>query len=342
MEPSIRSHTIMCDLIHTVSQNPENLEVPTDGIMLAEDIQLGLCSLQSRLWHWSMKSEKADFTTRNELSGIIKNMDAWKRHLDRIEVWESDACNFQPKQHWAMRFYYGMESHTENGWQNVVFYRQKSLVCDGIALYHLSKLQAYSNLRILSQLSKDIKLGKSPEGRGEMYQKVWRKREIGTKEWANSSNARRALSHAAAILGFYNELPTYLRQGIDPIIYVALSSAALVVWAYTSFARHNCETCSVDSIIGPQAGALPIVELTTCCRIAVDSTLVEKVLWVDEGHGCVSIRGIFLCRCNLSPILLMFKSTLPEDWDVAHTIAPEILQQPDAATQGESVAGSQS
>lgn len=117
----------MYDLIQVISQTPETLENPTDGLMLAEDIQLGICSLQSRLWHRSMKSHMPDFSTAIEMSHIKSRLENWRILLNRIDISAPDTSNFVPGQHWAMRSYYGMEDHSKSGWQNMVYDRQKSL-----------------------------------------------------------------------------------------------------------------------------------------------------------------------------------------------------------------------
>ena len=322
-------------MIQVISQNPDSQEARTDGMILAEDIQLGICSLQSRLWLRSMKSHMPDFSTVIELNHIKKRLEIWKQFLNRIETSAADAINFTPGQHWAMRFYYGMEDHSKNGWHTMVYFRQKSLVYDGIALYHLSNLHLYSNIRILSQLSKDLMPHIQLEDRGDVYKQAHQRRNTYAKEWAKSSSSRRALYHAASILGLYNTLPTPLMEGIDPIIYVTLSVAALVVWAFASFAIHNCEACMFEMQILASSGELPTVELTRWSHINADSALEkEKEDWIETKHSTIFLSGTVLCRCTLSSIVSLYQSCLPKDWDVANTIAPGIFQTEDAGTGG--------
>lgn len=325
----------MCDLIQLMSQSSESLEAPADGLMLAEDIQLGICALQSRVWHRSMKSHMPDFNTAIELNHIKKRLETWRHFLTRIDVSGPDASSFNASQHWAMRFYYGFEDHSKSGWQNTVYYRQKSLVYDGISLYHLSNLHLYSNIRILSQLSKDLIPRKQVEDGREVYQKAHQRRNTYVKEWARSSNSRRALYHSAAILGFYNDVPTPLRIGMDPIIYIALSVSALVAWAYTLFATHNCEACTLEMQNMVSSGVLSTVELTSCSYINAEPTIEkEKESWIDGGHGNISLSGILICRCTLSSIMSIYQSCVPKDWDVANTIAPGIFKSEDATMGG--------
>ena len=89
----------MCDLIQLMSQSSESLEAPADGLMLAEDIQLGICALQSRVWHRSMKSHMPDFNTAIELNHIKKRLETWRHFLTRIDVSGPDASSFNARLH---------------------------------------------------------------------------------------------------------------------------------------------------------------------------------------------------------------------------------------------------
>jgi hypothetical protein len=315
----------MCNLIQILSQSPETLENPIDGLMLAEDIQLGICSLQPRLWHQSMKSHMPDFSTVIEMNHIKKRLETWKEWLNRIDVSETDACTFTPGQHWATRFYYGLEDHSKSGWPNLVYYRQKSLIYDGIALYHLSHLQLYSNIRILSHLSKDLMPQSGLEGSVEVHQQAHQRRLTYVKEWAKASNSRRSLCHAAAILGFYCDMSNSLREGIDPIMYITLTVSSLVVWAFDSFAIHNCQACNPE-LLNQDLPHQPPVELATWGDITTGPAL-EKVKenWIETGVGLIFIRGTMLCRCTLVSIVSLYQSCLPNDWDIASMIAPGLF-----------------
>ena len=325
----------MCNLIQVIAQNPESLETPTDGLMLVEDIQLGMCSLQARLWHRSMKSHIPDFSTVIELNHIKKRLEIWRQWLNRIEISEMDASSFTPGQHCAMRFYYGFEDHSKGDWHNVVYYRQKSLVYDGIALYHISHLHLYSNIRILSHLSKDLMPQSGLEESGKAHQQAHQRRLTYVKEWSEASNSRRSLCHAAAILGFYCDMPNTLREGIDPMIYIALTVSALVVWAYNSFAIHNCPTCTPELRNQDRPDRVPSIELARWVDITRGPALEkEKEDWVEAGSGLVTLRGTLLCRCTLVSIVSLYQSCFPDDWEVARTIAPGLVKNEVSGMEG--------
>jgi hypothetical protein len=304
---------------------------PIEGLMLAEDIQLGICSLQSRIWHLSMRSDTPDFNSAIELGHLRRRLESWKLLLTRIPISESDASRFSAEQHWATRYYYGMEDHSKAGWQNIVYCRQKTLVYDGTVLYHLSSLHLYFNARILSQLAKDLMTNNSNEAYGNMYQQAHQRRITFAREWVKKANSRRALCHAAAILASFNGLPVPLRRAIDPIIYVAFSVGALVVWAYGSFASHHCEACTPGIRTRSAFSDLPEVELTRWSQIETEPTLQkEKEAWIEVGGGLVTLIGMKVCRCNLNSLILRYYSCIPEGWNVAHTIAPGIFKGLDA------------
>lgn len=334
IEPAARSHTTMCNLIQVIAQKSEILDDPTDGLMLAEDVQLGICSLQARLWHRSMKSHMPDFSTVIELNHIKNRLETWRQWLNRIDISETDASGFTAERHWAMRFYYGLEDHTKSGWYNMVYNRQKSLVYDGIALYHLSHLHLYSNIRILSHLSKDLMPQSGLEGSGEVRQQAHQYRLNYVKEWAKASNSRRSLCHAAAIIGFYCDMTESMRESIDPIIYIALTVGALVVWAYESFAIHNCQACTPGLQNQRLPDQLSPIELAKWADITRGPALEkEKEDWIEEGDGLVLLRGMILCRCTLKSIVALYQSCVPVDWKIARTIAPGLVKNevPDIA-----------
>jgi hypothetical protein len=306
---------------------------PVDGMMLAEDVHLGICSLQSRLWHRSMRNPSPDFNTLIELGQLTKCLESWRHLLLRIPVSEPDTSNFNSPQRWATRYYYGAEDHTKPGWQDVVYYRQKTLVYDGIVLYHLSCLQLYSNVRVLSHLVADM-MPTNPIEVSDVYQEARQRRGNLVREWAKTSNARRALCHAAAILGFYNDIPDRLRNAMDPIIYMALSVAALVVWAYSSFANHNCEafTMGIQNVAAPSDRRQ--VELTRWRDLDLEPAREkEKEDWIEAGDGIATLSGTAVCPCSLYSLISLYDSCIPKDWDAANSIAPGLFKSRDSAME---------
>jgi hypothetical protein len=321
IEPTIRSQTTICDMIQDAALDSV---VPTDGLMLEKDIQLGICALQGRLWHLLTQNKNVpDLINAIELDPFRRCLESWKRLLIRIPTLHRE----QPL---AIQYYYGKEDHSEDGWQSIVSGRQKSLVYDAVMVYHVFSLHIYANMRILSQLAEDNRSNKSKEEYGVACQESKTRREAFAREWARTPNSRRALCHAAAVFASYKSLPVFIKSTLDPITHVALSIGALVIWAYGSFATHTCQACTPGLQTRSVFPQIPEIELTRWSRIDSEPSLErEKGTWIEMGGGRVTLMGTKLCRCNLDLSISRYYSCLPEGWNVADTIAPGIWTVPD-------------
>jgi len=304
---------------------------PVEGLMLAEDIQLGICALQPRIWHLLVRrTDTPDLSSAIEMDALRRNLESWKRLLIRIPTAQPDASSFSREQHLAMRYYYGTEDQSKDGWQSVVSYRQRSLVYDATMLYHVFSLHLYANIRILSQLAEDARPDNSKAPYEDVNSQAKTRRETYAREWAKAPNSRRALCHAAAALASYNSLSALVNKTIDPISHVALSAGALVVWAFCSFSSHVCEACVPRSQIHSIYAQLPEVELTRWAEIKAEPVLErERETWIEVGGGLATLIGLKLCRCSLDILVSQYYSCLPEGWNVADTIAPGIWKVPD-------------
>jgi hypothetical protein len=330
MEPTIRSQTTICDMIQDTALDSA---APIDGLMLAEDIQLGICALQSRLWHLSARMTDApDLSNAIEQDSLRRRLESWKRLLIRIPTAELDSSESYSREiHMATRYYYGREDHSQPGWQTVVCSRQRDLVFDATMLYHLVSLHLSGNIGNFNLLALETSPGSTNRFFGDAFREASQRREESTREWSQTSNSRRALCHAAAVLASYNNLPAVVKKTVDPIIYVALSVGALVVWAYGRFSTPMyCEICTPGSRVHFAFAELPDVELTQWGDIKTEPNLEkEKETWVEVGGGRVTLNDTKLCRCNLEYLVSKFHSCLPDGWDVADTICPGISRIPD-------------
>ena len=65
-----------------------------------------------------------------------------------------------------MKYYYGVEDHSEAGWQEIVLNRPRSLLFDTAMLYHLFGLHIHANVRnfeVLASSFKQFRPGTSAE-----------------------------------------------------------------------------------------------------------------------------------------------------------------------------------
>ena len=225
-----------------------------------------------------------------------------------------------------MRYYYGMEDQSQPGWQLIVFDRPKSLIFDTLMLYNLLSLHLHADIRTLTQNAKD-KLEADPTFvPREKYLKAREQREESTRAWVDSTTVRRALCHATNILVSYSGLSRLDENQADPIAYVALSVAALVVWTYCTNCREGCPACSSDAHILAYCNA-PVVELTRWSGLKTTQSFEkDREAWIEMDCCRGAITGIVLCRCNIDLLVAKFRGCIRDEWNVADTIAPGIFK----------------
>jgi hypothetical protein len=295
-----------------------DFSTPADGLMLVEDIQLGLCEMQFSMWQMAEKlRQNTDVNNAIQRDTLGRRLETWHRLLLRLPFRQSDNLSLSQDQHMAMRFYYGFENHAESGWQSAVFARPKGLFFDALMLYHLLNLQLYADVRIFRQHERDLSSNDLLSVYGQQYEQDRLRRENATREWTNTHYARRALSHSVSTLITYNNLSRVVNKMVDPIAYVALSVSALVVWTYCTFSHHYCEICPPGTSLYVVSENVPIVELTKWSESQNDNVLQNEMeMWIKIGGGRPSLAGTQLCHCNRDILMARFRNCLPEDWNL--------------------------
>jgi hypothetical protein len=295
--------------------------------MLVEDIQLGICAVYSKLLQLL---EKARDSPDNEVSvekdALRRRLDSWKHWLLQIPIQQTDHIDFSQEQHLAMRYYYGIEDHSQPGWQLIVFDRPKNLIFDTLTLYHFMVVYLYADIRTLSQLAKDKQSADPMFVAGETYLKAQRRREDTTRAWVKSAAVRRVLCHATDILVSYSSISRLENNHVDPIAYVALSVSALVIWAYCMYGGKGCVDCAPEKGISLLIGK-PVIELTKWSAPKTSQMFEkDKETWIETGNCQGALAGILLCRCNIDLLVAKFRVCIPEEWNVADTIAPGVFK----------------
>ena len=297
--------------------------------MLIEDIQLGICAIHSTVWQLL---ERTRDSTENEVSNAIerdslkRRLDAWKHWIDQIPIQQTDHIDFSQEQHLAMRYYYGIEDHSQPGWQLIVFNRPKNLIFDTLMLYHLLSMHLHADIRTLTQMAKDSHPVDPAFVPGEKYLKAQERREESTRAWAESPAVRRALCHATDIIVSYSGISGLENNQVDPIAYVALSIAALVIWAYCMYGGKGCPDCISEGQILPSIGA-PVMELTKWSSPKTSQVFEkDKETWVEIGGCRGALTGILFCRCNIDLLVAKFRACIRDGWNVADTLAPGIFK----------------
>lgn len=288
---------------------------PADGMLMIEDIHLGLCAMHSSIYARSPNDSSAPVETR---------LKSWKRHLFRLPFKQTDLLDDSQEQHLSMRFYYGFEDHSTPGWQEIVFARPKSLFFGASMLYELLSVTLCADIRTIRQLARDASIDYTAYG--SPYEALRVQRESDTRAWTQTRNGRKALLHCATILVDYNNLPALEHTLADPIVYVAISVAALVVWAYCTFGMHGCAGCSGCSGPVQSSSATDTAELTMWCAPQFRDTPQAKIeSWVENGGLRITLANNQTCRCDIKTLLKEFRSCLPKDWNLSNSIAPGVF-----------------
>jgi hypothetical protein len=324
-EPLFRSQK---SIFHMINDSTWDSEFPTEEPLLIEDLQLCICALQSNIWRLSQRARDSD---ENEISTVLqkdslrRRLDALKLRLDQMAHQNTEGVDFGDEKTLPLRHYFGYEDQSQPGWQGEVISRVKSLSFDSLMLYHLFSLHLLAEVGTLTQLAKD----QNTTTMFERHRRAREQRLSATERWTGTPTARQALCHAVEILVEHqaiffepNKTTGLEKYTLDPICYIALSCAALVVWAYCTFSLHKCDICTPGSA---STGVIPVVELTEFCGSNPQQD--EKDSWLAMRGGCgVQLQGIPLCQCNMKFLMTLFQVCMPEGWEVADTIAPGVLK----------------
>lgn len=331
-EPKSRSQRLINMMFEEVTLG--TIDFSENDSML-EDIQMCLWAMQSQISQLS----KQDPQKRNELSLNIQR-ESLKRQLESLKRGATKLCTrissrevLEQADHSPMRHYYGIEDHDKPGWENIVSRRIHRFIFDTSILYHLMSLQVFTEMQTLRMLAKDPAIPDNIRGFfGEVYSHPHTSRISAARAWTQEPNSRRALWHASEILLSHNKLnmTSSLVDFIpDPISYIALASAALVIWTHCMYGQ---ETCSP----GPDAsGSISVshhegmpIELTKLSEVMNGASYDEraKEVWIESG-ACfrVSLENVRLCGCNVGILMAKLRAYIPRDWEVVKEIAPNVL-----------------
>jgi len=220
-----------------------------------------------------------------------------------------------------LKHYYGYEEPTEPGWENAALARAKDLLFDAKILYHLLHFQLNSDVRMFTQIAKD-RSETLPFQVPEIRQQEREQRVRSATTWATTSLARRSLCHAAEVLVLHQQNKELDTRTLDPIAHVALATAALVVWAYCTFAGEGA----------PDPSVTLFAELTKWCGGCVKYKGREA--WINMGAGIpIQVGGVKLCECNTLLLVRQFRAFIPKGWDLVDLIAPGIFNAADGIAE---------
>jgi hypothetical protein len=333
LEPNYRTEKSMFEMINdSAAENPNS---STNYPMLIEDIQLCMCALQSSMWGLFQPAgtpKDCEIGVILQKDGLRRRLDALKYKLDQMANQNAGNFEFGEEPYLPLRQYYGYEDHESPGWKEVVSARVKSLHFDAIMLFHVFSLHLHADIGVLNQLAKCQSLTMIEE-LSERHCRDREQRHISTRSWANTSVARQALCQAVDVLVQHqdlirNQVPGLDKKTMDPIAYIAISVAALVVWGYCAYSAYSCDRCTPEQSPGTLFDGLHAVELTSWTDPHDRQQQSVREMWIEMGGGTrAQLQGMQLCPCNIPFLAAPFQACLPEGWEAADRIAPGIFKR---------------
>lgn len=284
--------------------------------ILVEDIQLGICAFQAFIWQYCeiiQSSSEHDMNSLIQQKSLRDGLVSWKRVFDQTTIEDSEQAMQGKTNNIPMKCYYGVEDHSEAGWQEVVLNRPQSLLFDTAMLYHLFGLHIHANVRsfeTLASCKRDCRVATGRDGTLERFP-VDRARQ-----WTTVVCSRHAIWHASNILAIHRSRSRQLIgriQYLDPIAHVAVAVSSLVVWAYCSFNEKGCSRCITPAGLSVEVELLDILS---------NNVLSER--WIELG-GLATLDGHSFCRCNIEKLVQVFQQCLPsgaEKWGFAESLSP--------------------
>jgi len=330
-EPLFRSDKSLYGMINeSVSDSVLFREYP----MLIEDIQLYICAIRIGIWK---ASDHGEYSSDCEISIVLqkdtlrRRLELLKDRLNPIATQNLENVQFGQEPYLSYRHYFGYEDPSQPGWQNLVTARVKDLLFDTFILYNLFSLYLYAEIGTFRKLAKDQSLDPLREAL-QRHEHEREQRQLQVHKWVGTPTARQALCHAVAILQAHQSQSIIFQGGrttkqytLDPMAYAALAVAALVVWAYSTFAKLPCEAC----FSGSHVIVFHDIELMNWTSLNPQSEK-EKEAWIEMGNDApAQIHGIELCMCNSELLTNLFRIYLPPDWELANVIAPGLFERKD-------------
>lgn len=208
-----------------------------------------------------------------------------------------------------LRAYAAKELPTEPRWRERIQTRIHSYAFSARMLYHLLSLHLRADVQAMRDVSHAMS---GPHAAAHQ----WQRKAMHIQEWAMSPDSRAALLHAMLVWSTYQDSAPaldLLRNPADPVVYMALSAAAIVLWTWTMNAVPAC-------ICGP---AVPKIDVGP-------ETSAEMADWILRGSGAIVLHGAAVCNCNAATWLTRFAEALSqggERWELGSIAANNCLSR---------------
>ncbi|KAH7136938.1 hypothetical protein B0J13DRAFT_587068 [Dactylonectria estremocensis] len=302
-----------------LSEVMDNPSSPAKSLVLLEEIQLALCGLRPEIWnHAQVMRRNTEFgrLVLNSLPSSARQLETWKADLDRITHQCSQSFHTGQTEEFPFSAYIGKYHEDPQRAKARAMTNTKCLASDCRMTYHLQGLQLYADIRIINTVARSMT--HSGDDGSSASLRMQKHRSL-LNAWASTSESRRALLHAIAVLW---EREADLKESqpqktsVDPIAWLTVSMSALVVWAWLVFSTAACSCIPILSHID----------------IGVEPTNLQNTAqlegWIRSG-GTAALQSIPLCRCRADRWMVRYNALLPHGsrrWELSDGIAP-VLQQ---------------
>ena len=293
-----------------------NARTPARSLLLIEDVQLGFCGLNMRLWHHAQVRRRGTGTGPQSVdsqASLAWHLECWKDELKRV----SSSCIQSIVEGRTNEFpfiaYLGRGDEDPGRCKMIAISQIKSLASETLHVYHIEGIQLYSDLKTIRAVANYVR--ESSLSNNNLPPRI-QKYLSQLKSWVGTPDSRKALLHAIAVLEAReqdtNNQDSQLERPLNPIAHVAACLSAMVLWAWVMFAEQACSCIPGRNHV----------------NIGVDppdlQSTAQLETWIQAG-GTAALHGIAVCRCLVDGWMRRFAATLPQadqEWELGYSIAP--------------------
>lgn len=245
-------------------------------------------------------------------------LEAWKRRLDSISrLWINPQTNAAAIGYLVRAYSAKTDSaqpSADEGWERPALDRIAAGVTNASIFYHLLALHLSADIRAVTVAATGLRsLGGGPGVAAACAPDA--PTVGGIQRWAVSREARVAVIHSLSILkACENVLSTMGSEGesLDPIVHVALSTAAMVLRCWLSNDVVSCQWHAGDGM-----QKMPELDM---------DVIPGRDGWVQTGES-VTMDGVPVCPCSAGPWMARFTLVLCEGgkrWEMSRLVADSL------------------
>ena len=203
--------------------------------LLIEDVQIGLCSMASALWRFTLTRQSSEATGTESKVLLAQQLDNWGYQLERISgLCKAQEARIKPVE-FPLRAYFGQETEI----CPPVLTRVRWLIHETMMLQHAMSSYLYADTHALGRFvrrqtdtSTDLPISNA---RGEQ--------DAGVLQWAHSLDSRKAVLISLTVLKSRERLSAQndpRSRPVEPLADAALSNSAVVLWAWAAAMEGSC------------------------------------------------------------------------------------------------------